>query len=490
MIDESNEEDVELVKLLRDEDLQVAREDLLEFILECMPEYELNWHHERICNHLMRILSEPKLRLMIWVPPQYGKSLIVSRMLPAFLLGINPKLRIILSSYSAELADSFNRDCQRIMEGEAYRRIFPNTNMRGPKYPRLKKTNSFVETSAGGYLFTVGVGGSTTGRSADVFIVDDPVKDMKDADSETQRASKIDWFNSVAQTRCSKTAPIIVMHTRWHEGDLAGSILEKGNENSEASQYEVVCFPAVYDPDHDYVSEDDPRSYKGEALWPDWKGDDKRMEEIRADVGARVWAALFQQSPVVAGGNIIRSEWWNYYDSLDYDTLDEWVMTIDANFKEAETSDFVSIQVWGRKGNDLYAIDQRRGRWGIKKTIVNTVQLLGIWEDCCYVLVEDKANGPAVIELLKSKLPYFHEQPAKGSKESRVHSIETWVEGGHCNLPRNASWTASFVKEFSAFPNGLNDDQVDAAVYAISRLTRHMRTGIDRILALENLIGA
>lgn len=454
-----------------------------------MPEYELNWHHEQICGHLMRILTEPKLRLMIWVPPQYGKSLIVSRMLPAFLLGINPKLRIILSSYSAELADSFNRDCQKIMDSEAYSLVFPKTYTRSAKFPRLKKTNSFVETSVGGYLFTVGVGGSTTGRSADVFIVDDPVKDMKDADSETQRASKIDWFNSVAQTRCSKNAPIIVMHTRWHEGDLAGSILEKGQQQTDASQYEVVCYPAVYDPHHEYASDDDPRTYKGEALWPTWKGDDKRMEEIRADVGARVWSALFQQSPVVEGGNIIRSEWWRFYDSLNYDDLDEWVMTIDANFKEAETSDFVSIQVWARKDANLYAIDQRRGRWGIKKTIKNVVELLAIWEQCCYVLVEDKANGPAVIELLKAKLPYFHEQQAKGSKESRVHAIETWVESSHCHLPRGAFWVSAFIKEFSAFPNGVNDDQVDAAVYAISRLTRHLRTGIDRILALDNLIG-
>lgn len=494
MIEELNDENEEkLARLLKLEDLQFAREDLLEFIQEIMPEYIVNWHHENICHHLMNAISTPKSRTMIWVPPQYGKSLIVSRMLPAFLLGINPKTRIILSSYSAELADSFNRDCQKIMESYEYQQIFPKTHIRSSKYPKLKKTSSYVETSQQGYLFTVGVGGSTTGRSADVFICDDPIKDMKDADSETQRLSKIDWFNSVAQTRCSKNAPIIVMHTRWHEQDLAGSILEKARTDPQASQYKVVCYPAIYDPDHEFLAADDPRTIKGESLWPEYKGDNIRMKQIESDVGSRVWAALFQQSPVISGGNIIKSEWWNFYtEKIDDDDFDEWVMSVDANFKEADTSDFVAIQVWARKDNKIYILDQRRGRWGIKNTIKNILEMLKIWDYVSYVLVEDKANGPAVIDLLKSKLPFFHEQKAKGSKESRVHAIESWIEGGHCYLPEKAIANFdvyAFIKEFSAFPNGANDDQVDAAVYAIMRLTRHLRTGIDKILAIDNLIG-
>jgi hypothetical protein len=179
---------------------ELARRNLLDFVLYTKEEYRVNWHHERLCSYLDRFIRGEIKRLMVFMPPQHGKSELVSRRFPAFYLGKFPKTKIILASYSDDLVSTFNRDCQRIIDDESYKDIFPSTNLSGNSRGGdrwLRNSSLFEIVDHGGFLKTVGVGGSLTGTPADVGIIDDPVKDSIEATSDTYKRRNWDWYNDV-----------------------------------------------------------------------------------------------------------------------------------------------------------------------------------------------------------------------------------------------------------------------------------------------------
>lgn len=458
-----------------------ARKSLIDFIVEICEdqnrEYLINWHHDEICYQLEKILTHKKIRQMIWVPPQYGKSEIVSRFLPAWILGNDPTKKIILSSYSASLAESFNIDTQRIIDTEAYRKIFPET-----QFSRKNVRQSL--TKEGGYLYAIGVGGTTTGKRADVFICDDPVKDLKDALSATQRKAKIDWFNSVAQTRCSLNAAIIVMHTRWHQEDLAGYLIQKSKTEEKASKYDVICFPAAYDPNHEFASPLDHRTKKGEALWPEFKGDQEELEVIKTDVGSYTWGALFQQSPKVEGGNIIKDEWISYYNTLPHDDKNKahYIGSWDLTFKETGTSYVVGL-VMKKQGANFYIVDIVRGKFDFVETAKQLEAMVRRNPDCRQWLIEKAANGEAILAFLKNRVSGLKGIKPTVSKDERLHSVVPFFEAGNVHIPANHPLTKTIVEELTTFPNASNDDIVDAVSMALNNFTklsglRHLRAGV------------
>lgn len=458
---------------LRASDLQWARKDLLEFILEVMPSYKVNFHHEIICKRLTRMYSQKGQRIIITVPPQYGKSQIVSRMLPAWVLGKRPDAKIIMSSYSASLSMTFNRAVQATMESGVYRQIFPETLIR-PFAPRkFQRTAQFTETSKYGYLYTVGVGGSTTGRSADpLLIVDDPFKDWKSALSPVIRQGVIEWFGSVIESRLSLDANVIIVQTRWHEGDLSGHLLKRALEDKEATQWELLNFPAMVE-DLNELHPEDPRKKIGEALWPEHKGDTAKLLKIKKDVGSYIFAALWQQRPRSASGNIVNPKWWRYYRVAPIE-FDELIISVDAAFKDFEHSDYVVMQVWGRVGVNKYLLDQRHEHMDIIRTCRELANLKVKWPDVDAIYVEDKANGTPVIQLMKSKISGLIPVEPEGSKIARVHSVSPQIEAGNVFLPHEDIATfdiAGFVTEFSNFPLAEHDDRVDAATQALEKLS-------------------
>lgn len=461
---------VQLLDDLEEEDLRYAREDLLEFIQEMNPAFRVNFHHEIICERLSRLAFEQGQRIIINVPPQYGKSEIVSRNLPAWMLGKKPEAQIILASYAADLANSFNRDCQTIMESADYERIFPETKI----YPKAKRkrTQNFVETNGRGYLYSVGVGGATTGRSANpLFIVDDPIKDLTEALSPTHRKKVLDWYYAVAQTRLSLAANVIIMHTRWHEDDLAGALMDHADKDPNATQWEVINFPALVEDDSE-LHEDDPR-LTGEALWPEVKGGAAVQKRLKADVGSFMWSALFQGKPVASGGNMVDASWWRFYKMLPED-MDQWIISVDCSFKELSTSDYVVLQVWARKDANKYLIDQIRRRMNVNKTCSMVVELSLKYPKARAKYIEAKANGDAVMQFLEGKISGLLPVNPTDSKIARVAGVTPQIEAGNIFLPHDSISPfpiADFVSEWSAFPFGKNDDQVDAGTQAIDKLS-------------------
>lgn len=289
---------------------ELARRNMLDFVQYVKPTYEANWHHELLCSYLDRFMRGDIKRLMVFMPPQHGKSELVSRCLPAFLLGKDPKTKIVLSSYSAHLASSFNRDCQRIMEGNEYREVFPETKLSGANVVTvsanwLRNSEIFEVVGYGGFLKTVGVGGSLTGVPADVAIIDDPVKDAIEAMSPTYQERNWNWYTDVLSTRLHNNSRVLVTQTRWDVNDLSGKILKQMEEGGE--EWEVLMLPAI----KTAVSHpEDPRQ-EGEALWPERHNKEKLLNVRRKSV--RTYEALYQQNPkpVQAGG-----EFWAGFSTL------------------------------------------------------------------------------------------------------------------------------------------------------------------------------
>lgn len=272
-----------------------AKRNFIDFIRFTMPSYEVNWHHEVLASYLQKFANGEIKKLMVFMPPQHGKSEQVSRRLPAYLLGKNPRCKIVGCSYSSDLATSFNRDVQRIIDDEKYRKVFPKTTLNGSnvrtsaKGSFLRNADIFEIVQYKGFYKSVGVSGSLTGTPVDIGIIDDPVKDAIEADSVTYRARAWDWFTNVFLTRMHNDSQILVTQTRWHEDDLSGRILSRMNKEKD---WVVLSLPAIKDSLSQ--SPEDKRA-QGDALWES-KHSKKRLLEIKYS-NERAFNALYQQDP-------------------------------------------------------------------------------------------------------------------------------------------------------------------------------------------------
>ena len=277
----------------------IARRSFEDFVLYTMPTYEVNWHHRLLMEHL-QLFAEGKIKkLLVFMPPQHGKSELTSRRLPAYILGINPDTKIVGCSYSGTLASSFNRDVKRIISDSSYSEIFPNTSLNKKKTEQggyLNNADIFEVVGHRGFYKSVGVGGSLTGTPADIGIIDDPVKDAVEAESATYRARAWDWFTQVFLTRLHNDSQIIVTQTRWNVDDLSGRILKIMNDNKD---WVVLSLPAIKE---GVTIEEDKRGI-GEALWPE-KHSLERLMEIK-HASPRGFHALYQQDPKPFEGGLI-----------------------------------------------------------------------------------------------------------------------------------------------------------------------------------------
>lgn len=455
---------------------RAARVGLAPFVTYTYPQYQMGWFHAEICEALDRFLADVAAkkspRLIITAPPRSGKSELVSRRFPAFAFGRNPDLQIISTSYGADLAQRFNRDVQRIIDDESYTEIFPGTRLAAKGEGGFIRTGDLFEVVGhrGAYRST-GVGGGITGVGADILIIDDPVKDRASANSPAVRESTWDWYTSTAYTRLSPGGGVIAMCTRWHVDDLVGKLIAAQNEGGD--QWQVVNYPAI-------AEEDEEHRKRGEALHPE-RYPLEALERIRAAVGPRDWAALYQQHPVPEGGGLFKSDWIQHWDALP-ERFDAMVCSWDMTFKDSTQSDYVVGQVWGRKDGAFYLVDQYRGQWDFVKTLEQFIACAKKYPRVTRKLVEDKANGSAIISTLRKKVPGIVPVTPKESKEARASAVSTLWEARNVYLPPpdRFPWVAhEFIPELLTFPAGAHDDQVDSCTQALSDLSKSGGLSID-----------
>lgn len=459
------------------------------FVLATVPSYQMGWVHAEICDALDAfvegVMARRSPRLIICLPPRAGKSQLVSRCLPAYILGRDPEARVIACSYSAALANRFSRDTQRIIDSDAYRAVFPGTRLAG-RGGRAEDGRAYTRTSeafevvghGGGYR-AAGVGGGITGMGADALIIDDPLKDREEANSATIREGVWDWYASTAYTRLSAGGGVIVMATRWHTDDLIGRLLRLG-ELGEGDSFTALVYPAI-------AERDEPHRHAGEALHPE-RFDEARLAAIRRAIGASEWAALYQQRPVPQGGAILRPSDFRMYQPGDAPQRpDQLITSWDMTFKGTARSDYVVGQVWARKGTSCFLLDQVRGQWDFPRTLEMFAQVAARWPRASRHLIEDKANGTAIISVLRERVHGVTPVTPHEGKQERAQAVAPMAEAGNVLLPAGAPWLPALTDEIAAFPAGAHDDQVDAMTQALNYMREHTGLGISaaNIMALR-----
>lgn len=421
-------------------------------------------------------VAEGRCRRLIWsMAPQEGKSQRVSRTFPAWVLVRNPDTRIAIASYELGTARRWGRAIRNDIaeqEDKLGLRVRQDTSA----------AHEWQLDGSRGGVYSVGIGGALTGRPVDLLLIDDPLKGRAEADSAAYRERCWDWWTDVARTRLAPGAPVVLIMTRWSEDDLAGRLIA----NDHLGEWRVINIPTqaeVPNPDARPPIPPDPLGRTpGEYLVSTRGRTVEDWEATRRDVGSRTWNALYQGRPAPVEGAMLKRAWWKFYDSpravrlddgsMSVPNVDELIMSWDMAFKDTRHSDFVVGQVWGRRDTEVFLLDQARGRWDFTETCRQVEALTAKWPQASAKLVEDKANGPAVIVQLQSKVPGLIPITPKDSKEARVSAVSPFVEAGNVWLPAPAlaPWVTDFVEEMISFPNATHDDQVDAMSQAVSRL--------------------
>jgi predicted phage terminase large subunit-like protein len=432
-----------------------AKRDLARWCRFVDDSYVVAKHHRQLINALERVERGECKRLIVSMPPRHGKSLTSTIRFPAWWLGRNPDKRVIIAAHTASLAYSFSRRCRN--EFTQY----------GPEVfgVRVAEDSSAVDhwsvADRRGGLVAAGVGGPIAGQGADLLVIDDPVKDAEAALSEIQRTNSIEWYRSTARTRLHPGGAIVVVMTRWHEADLAGALLQDAKSGGE--QWEEVVLPML--------------SGDTEILWPE-RYSPEEVEGLRRTVGAMWWSALYQQRPAPAEGALFKKEWFKFYRKHELPPKwDEQLLSWDCSFKDSAGSDFVSGQVWGRLGARKFLLERVHARMDAVRTLSEFEAQVARWPEANAKLVEEAANGYAVIQLFRNRIPGLIAVRPEGSKLSRAHAVAPTVEAGDVYLPHphEAPWVDDFLAELCSFPTAPHDDDVDAMSQALRRLNGEAR---------------
>jgi len=420
-------------------------------------------------------------RIILSTPPRHGKSELVSRHLPPWFLGMFPHKRVLLATYEADFAAQWGRKARDMLEEHGL-------GLYGVKVSDASRAANRwdIEATEGG-MATAGIGGPLTGKGADLFIIDDPVKNAEEAQSETIRQKHWDWWQSTASTRLHPGAVVVVVMTRWHEDDLAGRMLA----GEDGHRWTEIRLPAL-------AEGDDPlgRDYDT-PLWPE-RFDRAWMDAKRIEVGSYWFNALYQGRPTAVEGDIFKRPWWQYYDRhlLDFDpAVEQWqgphftrlLISFDTSFKDKTTSDFVVGQLWGAFGPQRWLLRQVRGRMGLVDATTAARDLIG-WANERWpahtpsVFIENTANGPEVIAALRKSVQGVIPVSQSVDKVTRAMAVTPQLEAGNVYIPGDRvmtpagwapdsavtpAWVQELVDECAGFPNAANDDQVDALTQAL-----------------------
>jgi predicted phage terminase large subunit-like protein len=431
--------------------LGLAAIDLACYSVALWPGFEVAEHHRIIIEKLEAVERGEIKRLMIFMPPRHGKSLLATQLFPAWYLGRRPDRGIITSSYSQDLADDFGRRVRNFLDEPLHRATFPKCKLSEDS----RAANRFG-TTAGGTYFSVGVGAAITGRGAHLMLIDDPIKGAEEARSETVRRSLKEWYSSVARTRLQPGGAIVIIQTRWHEDDLAGWLLnEHGGEG-----WDVLSLPAI-------AEMDEPFRKEGAALWPE-RFPVSELELIRRESGGAVWASLYQQRPAAAEGAIFKRDHWRYYDQLP--EMKRVILSVDTAFKTGTENDYSVIATWGEGQTGFYLLSLWRDRVEFPRLKQTLVSIAEQWKPR-NVLIEDAASGQSLIQELRdsTSLPV---KPIKvdRDKTARAYAVTPLCEAGRVYLPQSAPWLMQFLDEHSNFPNSRFDDTVDTTTQALNFL--------------------
>ena len=396
--------------------------------------------------------------LIIECPPQHGKSMTVSESLPSWYLGRHPDQNIILASYDSDFAERFCRKNKEKIKT-------CGRNLFGIEIGAIDRAGEFELGNGKGRMISRGIMSGITGNPANLIIIDDPVKNQQEADSSAYRNRVWSEWQASLKSRLAAKGKVVVIMTPWTDDDLAARIIRS------EKNVRLIRLPVE-------AEENDPIGRAaGDSLCPELGKDNRWLNDFKASYisdpqgGQRAWTALYQCSPRAEDGNLVLRNWWKYYDPEEPVLFATELISVDASFKGDDASDYVSVQVWGKKAQDYYLRYCLNKRLNFPDTLEAIKTVYRLFPRARTVLIEEAANGPAIIQTLQREMFIIPVTPL-GGKISRVNAISPAIESGHVFLPdpAKAPWVADYVDQWTAFPNSRHDDMVDATSQALARM--------------------
>jgi predicted phage terminase large subunit-like protein len=419
-----------------------------------------NWHIDALAEHLQAV-AEGQIRfLMINIGPGYAKSVIASVMFSGWLWARNPQTRILAATYALSLTVRDSLRTRNLVTSDWFQSTFND----GPDRWTLEKENEdWLSNSKSGERRALSVGGKATGFRADGQIFDD-LLNASDKYSKTKRDTAIDWAIRTMSSRFNdmRVGWRVVIGQRLHQEDPYGAMLATGD-------YEHLCLPSEFEPDRRITTSigwTDPRTEAGELLFPELFTD-KVLAQSKKDLGSTDYAGQHQQRPAAAEGGIFKRDWWRRYTPAELPAMHMTLISVDATFKQGSDVDFVAIHVWGFNGPRAFLLARRHSQMGFTAT-KDSIRILYAEFRPSAILIEDKANGPAIIEELSREIPGVIAINPEGGKISRAWAASPSVEAGGVYLPKDEPWVEEVIDEAADFPNAKHDDDVDAMTQALN----------------------
>lgn len=500
---------------LREINAELARRSLYEFVLQAWhvlePDNEMaiGWHIEAICQHLEAVTRGEMQLLLINVPPGHMKSLLTNVFWPAWVWLFRPEWRVIYATYAEDLTVRDSGKCRNLIQSQWYQETFAPSW----KLSDDQNTKAFFTNTAGGFRIALSVGGQGTGYRGDCIVADDPIS-TEESFSEAHRKRCIRWWDKTMSTRLSrpKTGCKVLIMQRLHQEDLSGHVLKKKTYQHLKLPSEFNCkqrsrtFVKKKNPQTGafYLQKfwEDPRTKDGELLF-EVMFDAEVLALAKIDLGDAYYGQHLQEPSDPTGGLFKKAAWgfWRPVDAAGLGTeprpegcnnrlaitlpeLDRIIISVDCTFKDKQTSDYVVFTVWGCCKADRFLLDVERDRMSFSVTVDKFKKLVDRYPRARAKIIEDKANGTAVIDTLKSEIPGIIAIEPRGGKYARAAAVEPMVTAGNVYLPEGAPFLAKYVKEMADFPTGANDDQVDSTSQALLYLMA--KGGVSRMKGLVN----
>ena len=440
------------IKLSEKEKQSKVQDDFLTFVRHVWPEFIEGKHHKKIADKFNRLAKGEIKRLIINMPPRHTKSEFASFLLPAWMVGRKPDLKIIQSTHTTELAIRFGRKAKTLIDSPEYQQMFKTT---------LREDSQAAgkwETAQGGEYYAAGVGSAITGRGADLLIIDDPHSEQ-DALNMTAMERAYEWYTSGPRQRLQPGGAIVLVMTRWNMKDLTGMLLRSQKE-LKSDRWEIIEFPAILP--------------SGKPVWPEyWKKEE--LEGVKASISIGKWNAQWMQNPTAEEGSLIKREWWKVWDKPYIPPLQHVIQSYDTAYLKKETADFTAITTWGvfypneDSPANLILLDSYKERVEFPELRKEAFRQYRYWNPET-IIVEAKAAGlPLTYELRKAGIPVINYTPSKGQdKHARVNAVSPLFESGIIWAP-DEKFAEEVIEECASFPYGDHDDLVDSTTQAVMR---------------------
>ena len=459
----SPEEQAMVLEQVREYDNALLREegqvDFLKFVYTMWPGFINGRHHALMAKKFEDIADGKIKRLIINMPPRHTKSEFASFLLPAWFLGKFPNKKVIQCSNTAELAVGFGRKVRNLVDSEVYAKIFPNVALRSDS-----KAAGRWSTNANGEYFAIGVGGTVTGKGADLLIIDDPHSEQEAAAAtgNSEIYQKVyEWYTSGPRQRLQPGGAIVIVMTRWGEADLTGRVLQDALKREKGEEWELIELPAIMP--------------SGNPLWPEFWSIDE-LEALKEELPVAKWNAQYQQKPTGEEGALVKREWWKIWERDKPPKCEYVIQSWDTAFTKSERSDYSACTVWGvfhmdedPRNVNVILLEAYQERLEFPELKEKAFEMYNIWEpDTC--IIEAKAAGsPLIFEMRRMGVPVQEYTPVRGNdKFVRINSVTDLFRSGKVWAP-DTRWAHELIEQMAAFPNAAHDDLVDSSTQALIR---------------------